>query len=583
MPWNGPEDRKRKQLWILCIFAVLAAGLIVSWPRIKRGYGRWMAKRQLGRAEVRLAAGDYKRAILDARSVLDADTMNIRAIRILAKALDAIESPAAGSWWSRLDSLQPGDPETAIAWASNSIRAGDVAAGERTLQAVKPADQESAGFHSAAAKMAAAKHDLVAAEKHWAEACHLRPGDDGYRLALATLQLDSIDPDKRLGAIEILTELSRTNNGLAALRALLGDAARRKEWERATGAADALIAAPGATFADKLGRLEVLRAMKSPAAAECLLELKNTSVANPDNLYLLLMWMNRNDLALMVCEWALTLPPETISTPPVAVAVAEAYSKVSEWKRLREFLTRGLWADSDYLRRGFLARALDRLDESDAAAQEWKEAIATASSRRDSIPCLERLARAAISWSWPQRAEEVMWGMTASPDCPRWVLEGLWNLCLYRSETPQLQKLSSILRHADSKSVEFQNNFAFYTLLTHTDEGDPHRDAEKLSAQNPGNASIAITRGLSLYQQGKVTEAVALMASLKAEQLREPQVALYHAILLTAAGDAAKAAEYLPLAKDWKMFPEEKALLDRVKAAAAKAAAEAAQPRGVPR
>jgi hypothetical protein len=83
-----------------------------------------------------------------------------------------------------------------------------------------------------------------------------------------------------------------------------------------------------------------------------------------------------------------------------------------------------------------------------------------------------------------------------------------------------------------------------------------------------------VTRGLSLYQQGKFAEALAATASLSADALKQPQVALYHGIFLTAAGDAAKAGEFLAVARDWGMLPEEKALLERARQAAAKAATE---------
>lgn len=81
---------------------------------------------------------------------------------------------------------------------------------------------------------------------------------------------------------------------------------------------------------------------------------------------------------------------------------------------------------------------------------------------------------------------------------------------------------------------------------------------------------MASTYGLSLCQQGKAGEAVALMTALKAEDLRQPQVALYYAIFLIAAGHPERAEDCLKLSADWPLLPEEKALLDRVRVANAK-------------
>ena len=282
----------------LLVVVLVFAGLL-AWPRAKRVYARWSAKRQVAHAEQMLASGDYKRAIIDARNALEADSLDIKATRILAESLHALEAPAAGSWWSRLDSLQPGDPETMIPWAVNMVKGNDFTAAERILQGVKAADQDSADYHFAAARVATWKRDLVAAEEHWAAASRLRPEDDSYRLALASLRLDSRNAYERKEAEETLTELAaKKPKGIEAQRVLLGDATRRKDWERAATLADGLVADTGATFGDKLHRLEVLRAMKSNRATECLLELKAASLSNPNEFYLLLMWMNQNDLAL---------------------------------------------------------------------------------------------------------------------------------------------------------------------------------------------------------------------------------------------------------------------------------------------
>ena len=89
--------------------------------------------------------------------------------------------------------------------------------------------------------------------------------------------------------------------------------------------------------------------------------------------------------------------------------------------------------------------------------------------------------------------------------------------------------------------------------------------AETLHRETPENALVGSTYALSLYQQGKTDEAVALFSTLKPDDLRQPQVALYYAIFLLAAGQKEKADEYLKLSADWPMLPEEKALLDRVK------------------
>ena len=137
-----------------------------------------------------------------------------------------------------------------------------------------------------------------------------------------------------------------------------------------------------------------------------------------------------------------------------------------------------------------------------------------------------------------------------------------------------------MLAKLDPKGLAARNNYAFLSLLTRTDEGDPYRVAETLHREKPDSALIASTYALSLFQQGKAEEAVAVMSAQKPEDLRQPQVALYHAIFLLGAGQKEKADEFLKLSADAPMLPEEKALLDRVKIAALKT--EESQPPASP-
>jgi hypothetical protein len=578
MSWSIQKKRWYHH-WLVWAVVVLSVACFLGWPKARAQFRRWNAGRQVHHAEERIAQGDFRQAMLAARSALDANPMDPKATRIMAVALEGGGAAAmAAQWRSRLDSITPGNLENILAWASDSLKGGDVAAAERILAMLKPAPVNDATYHATAAEVAAAKHDSAGTELHWAEAARLDPGDGRYRLRLAILRLGSRSAATHDAAVETLREFSvGTPEKLQALRALLADAANFRDWRRAYEFTNALVAEPGSTFQDKLTRLATLRAMKAAEATGYLTELRNGTLSNPGELYLLLMWMNQHDLALLVADWARTLPQDVTGLPPVCVAVADAYVRSSDWQRLREFLDERTWAEWDYMRRAFLARALERLDEGEQAAQEWKDGISAARSRADARERLERMVRLAIGWGWEQRAQEVMWSMAGSPNCPRWMLDALWLIEIENKDAVKLQKLAGILAQADAKSVEFRNNYAFFSLLVRSDDGNPHREAERLFNENPGNAAIAVTRGLSLCLQGKPTDAAGITGSLPPAELAKPQVALYHAIFLTAAGDTAKAAGFIPVAQGWKMFAEEKSLLDRVKLAAAKVAEDEAQ------
>ena len=574
MSWIAQKIPRWYHHWLPWTLLVLAAVAFFGGGKMKSRYLRWIAARQVRHATDFIAQRDYPRAILEARGALDADPMHPGATQIVAQTLEETGSAAvAAKWRNRLETIQPGDRENILAWASDLVKVKDAEGAAHILALLKPVPTDDAGYHAVAAEIAMAKRDTAGAERHWMEAVRLEPHEEHHRLQLATVRLGSKNAERHLAAVATLQDLSRQPaNRAEALRALLGDATNYSEWERANEFADALVADPGATFQDKLARLATLRAMKSADAAAYLTELRDGALSTPGDLYLLCSWMNQHHLALLVSDWARTLPPEVIAAPPVCVAIADAYVRSLEWQRLRDYLDGRHWGDWDYLRRVFLARALERLDEAEEAAREWKDGISAARSHGDAPQRLEKMARLALAWGWEQRALEVMSQLSGSPDCPRWVLDTLWTQSLNRSDTAQLQKLAGILAQADPRSVAFRNNHAFFSLLVRSEDGNPHREAERLYRENPGNASIAVTWGLSLHQRGMTVEAAAVTTALPAADLRQPQVALYHAIFLTAVGENARAAEFLTLAHDWKMHPEEKALLDRAKLAAKKPA-----------
>jgi Flp pilus assembly protein TadD len=92
--------------------------------------------------------------------------------------------------------------------------------------------------------------------------------------------------------------------------------------------------------------------------------------------------------------------------------------------------------------------------------------------------------------------------------------------------------------------------------------------AEHLYQKHPENAGFVSTYAFSLYQRGQYERAVKAMSSLKPADLAEPGIAAYYGIFLAAAGDKAKAAEYLGRSSKASLLPEEKALVEKARSAA---------------
>ncbi len=570
---------KRNAFWVK-LAVLLAAGVVAAmfaWPHAKSRWTRWRTEREVRKASDFLSKGDVRRAVLSASNALQITPFDTEATRVIATALDIAGAPEAEQWRARLDSLRPGDAANTLARARFALKSGNTETAAAFLESLRPADQNTAAYHAVAAAIAKERRDLLFAESHWAEAVRLEPSEKRHLMGLAGAQMESHILEKRDAGLRTLREL-RDDPGVRidVLRLLLADAVRQRDEGAALSAADALVADPNCRFTDKLARLATLRLLNDPRSGPYLLELRDASLSRPAELFALLSWMNTHNLPLMVAEWLGGMPEDLTTKPPVCLAAAEAHMRSGNWTKLEQISTAASWEGNEHIRRAMLALALEHIAGKDESEKEWRNAITAAGRRLDT---LERLAKFAIQAKWEARAVEIMWTLASMPACPQWILSSLWRDAHRSGNTAQLQKLSGIFVKADPKNVATRNNYAFLSLLIRSDDGNPQRTAESLHRENPTDPVVASTYGLSLLQQGRAEEAVKVMSAFRSDELRRPQIALYHGIFLAAAGQVEKADEFLKLGAGWPMLPEEHSLLNRVRGSGDPAAPAAGTPR----
>ena len=134
-----------------------------------------------------------------------------------------------------------------------------------------------------------------------------------------------------------------------------------------------------------------------------------------------------------------------------------------------------------------------------------------------------------------------------------------------RRDTRQLFNESRQVYLDDPKNLLARCNYLLLALLTGQSADSARPLARSLHRDQPADPTAASIYGLSLFQEGKAGEAVALMETLKPEQLREPIAALYYGCFLAGSDFAAKAPEFLALAEKATLLPEEQALLAAAK------------------
>jgi Tfp pilus assembly protein PilF len=561
MPWTvGTFHKKRwyHSPWPWISIAIIASLAFLVLPHAQTYLRQWNEQRRISRATDAYTRGEYSDAIVNARAALQRNPHSIEATRIFAKSLEALKSPEAFRARQHLLSIGGNDAENLLAIATGFWKAGDPDAASRTLSEIPTDGRNSAGYHEIAARVAGRRGESADAAIHWAAAAQLAPGNAEYALEHSAAELRSKTPATRDAALTRLTAaLENPATRLAALRILLGDASSRQEPTRALELATELAAAPSATFADQIKRLTILHARRQSEAQEVLAQLQEQALPEPRNIYLLVNWMNENNLALAVPEWAEKFTPETKAVPQIKAALADATSRGSDWAKLKSDLEGDSWEELDFLRYAYLCRAAERAGDELAATAAWSNALAATNAKP--WP-LETLGRTILAWGWDQKTEQVLGKLAESGQCPRWAADYLWKAGLAAGDSHRLYLASRALAQLDPQNLAARNNYIALALLTGQDTDSPHKLAAALFQQAPQDPVIATTYGLSLMQQGRTGEAVTVMSSLPKEKLRLPNIALYYGIFLTGAGKLTEAKDYLQLAASAAMLPEERAL-----------------------
>lgn len=550
------------------VFIGVAGGILLlgllTWGGL-HVFHKWQERHLVRRAAGFLSGGDTKIASLTARRALQLNSESADAARMLAEIGEKAADGSEITWRRRVVELQPGSIDDALALVRSALRATDLATAEKTLRDVSATAQQTPAYHAALGRLAEMRDKRADSEVHWAKALELAPGDTGYQLALALVQVGSGDEAKRNAARAVLEGLrTDPDRRAAATRALIIDGnSRRERAERLRSLAADLQGYPEAAFNDRLLYLEILRQLKDPAFGEYLSSLQNDRTAKPADVASLLSWMSNGNPAEAV-RFSTSLAPDMSTKWPVPLAMAEAYAKAQDWSGLHRTLAGAQWGGFEFLRHAYLARALRLEKQETAADQEWARAQKEASPHPDAILML---ARTVSSWNWQKETDDLLWTLSKVPEMRREALQLLYQQYASRGDTAGLYRvlLRSVEIAPDDAMV--RNNLAQVSLLLDADPERARKLAADLAQKEPANAAYVSTYAFSLYARGDAQGALAALRALTEEQLEAPAIAAYYGIILAATGEKEKARRYLELGSKAFLLPEEKALLAKAELA----------------
>ncbi|MEI7532928.1 MAG: hypothetical protein WCK57_01045 [Verrucomicrobiae bacterium] len=554
-------DKRRFRIRLVVILIALSLLAVAGWFS-RSLYHHFKEKRNAAQAQAFLAAGDYRSAMLSARSALLLNPANVPACRVMAAISDLAHSPAVLDWQREIVRLDPTvENKLQLAAAALRYQPPPFPITAQILAELAPAATNRATYQVVAASLALSQHQPAAAENHFAIAAQLEPANRQFELNLAIIRLGGTNAAKAATARRQLEQFcTDTNFGPAALRALVVDRLAQSDLAAARDFSNRLLASPQAGLADHLQQLEILQQLKSPVFPARLQAVQQLAGTNAPAVAAVAAWMQANHLLTESIAWLTHLPAAVQTTAPVRLAVADGYLQGSDWPKLRDFVSVGNWGDLDFLRLALVSRAWAELDIKPVADSNWGAAVTAAGNRFSALTTLLGLAE---QWQLPAQKEALLERIVEKFPQEHWAQQALEQSYFTAGKTLELYQLYARLFALFPRENGVKNNLIATSLLLKTNLAQTSQWAAEVYAQTTNEPVITSTYAYALHLQGRDADGLAALQKLTPAQLNNPSIALYYGLLLAATGKNAEAAPYFQIARtQGQLLPEEQQLLN---------------------
>ena len=554
-------DKRRFRIRLVGILIGLLLLAVAGWFG-RSLYHHFKEKRNAAQAQAFLAAGDYRSAMLSARSALLLNPANVPACRVMAAIADLSHSPAVLDWQREIVRLDPTvENKLQLAAAALRYQPSPFPITAQILAELSPAATNRATYQVVAASLALSRHQPAAAESHFAIAAQLEPANRQFELNLAILRLGGTNAAKAATARRQLEQFcTDTNFGPAALRALVVDRLAQSDLAAARDFSNRLLASPQAGLGDHLQQLEILQQLKSPAFPARLQAVQQLAGTNAPAVAAVAAWMQANHLLPESIAWLTHLPAALQTAEPVRLAVADGYLQGSDWPKLRDFVSVGNWGELDFLRLALVSRAWSELDIKPVADSNWGAAVTAAGNRFSALTTLLGLAE---QWQLPAQKEALLERIVEKFPQEHWAQQALEQSYFNAGKTTELYQLYTRLFSLFPRENGVKNNLVATSLLLKTNLAQTCQWAAEIYAQTTNEPVIASTYAYAQHLQGRDADGLAALQKLTPAQLQNPSIALYYGLLLAATGKNAEAAPYFQIARtQGQLLPEEQQLLN---------------------
>jgi cytochrome c-type biogenesis protein CcmH/NrfG len=546
-------------LWTVGVIVVLSVGGAVGYKQFRA----WQQRRLIAEANGLLGQGDYRRASLDARRLLQIDPQSAEACRILARLAEIAGSRSALDWRRRVMDLGVATPNDLILLARAAVRNDDRATADVAIAKLPESAKETADYHALLADIAYAQRDGVEMERQLSAAARLDPTNKDYSMRLAALRLGATDSALRAEGKQTLLEFQK-DPALQrdATRYLAEDALRQKTTLAALELARQLDSFPNKTFADRLILLTALDAAKDNGLAPFLEEMKSSSADDPERAAAVITWLNMHNRPADAIAWSAQLQPGIVGQRMVQIALSDAFVTSRDWNGLQRLVNSGNWGTFDFLRSALHSRALRELGHEPESAAQWNEALKKVSA--DSRQAMT-LAETVEKWGWRAEAIDLLWIVAKDPLKGGDALRALYAYFAKNRDTENVYRVILHQLELRPNDRDVQNNFAQLSLLLKLNTERAQKLGREVYESDPKNPAYASTYAFALHSAGDTKKGLKILETLTPEQLHTPEIAAYYGLLLAAAGDQARAVEFLDLGEKATLLPQEKALMEKAR------------------
>ena len=439
--YNLPGARRRRARWTvfggkrlrapLLALLALAMALALAAAACYPAYNAWRRDQPLREAQAFLKRADFERAESSSRRALDLNRNNLAAMRVLAEVCEHGDFAKAISWRKAVTDHDPTSADDRIALANDYLQVGDTSAASLILDGIQGDTRKTIKFHAAAAKLAVILNQPKQGEAHLAELIKLSPDNKVWRMDMVLLRIESSSPAERNTARGELENFSKDEElQLPALRALIKDARRAgarpeifqlrlsdsalvptpesddpADSHRLLSLVHALARSPRAELQDRILVAEFLQETGDFGFDSYLTRLQNGTVAQPQGIEELILWMNRHGMARQALTWAGSLPKNESVLPEVQFAVADSLIRLQDWDGLKSHIIGAEWQGLEidrlaivsalYRQEGLLEKARQTLTES-------------ADEVRDDPTILAQMATFCRRYHWDSEAQEYL-------------------------------------------------------------------------------------------------------------------------------------------------------------------------------